>query len=540
MFFSVNIEYKIYIICIYLYIFVRDGGEQMMKNQKGITLIALVITIVILIILATISVNAVFGENGIMQQAEAAKEVQAKAEEEEEKVLNDYPDDIDKMVAGGNYTDKYSDNTLPVAPRLASGMTKVKWNSSTSKWEKVTDDTEAWYNYANKEWANVVLVGEDGKDATGTVDVFNEDGTLNEDSAYTQLVWIPRYAYQITSQYHTGGSTAGNINIVFVDTNNQNKDKSKTYSTEYPEATAGATTGMSDYVVHPAFDYGGEHLSGFWIGKYESSNASCTTDVATGQVNYTGNEIMTVKANVTSWRQISIGNAFITCLNMNRSGNPYGLSTSDSVVDPHLTKNNEWGAVAYLSQSIYGKNAEVWNNSNTSYITGMSGSSVDANDEETMNAYNTALGVEASTTGNETGIYDMSGGNWERVAAYVNNGHANLTSQGGQLTVAGTQSKYRNVYASTVSDGSNAQASDYLLATPENGHYGDAVYETSNVASGQDSWYNDYSNFPNLEWPFFGRGGRRNDTTGAGVFYFGNAGGDPLGGDGFRVVVPVL
>ena len=44
-----------------------------MKSSFGITLIALVITIVILIILATITVNLAFGEGGIIQRAQESK-----------------------------------------------------------------------------------------------------------------------------------------------------------------------------------------------------------------------------------------------------------------------------------------------------------------------------------------------------------------------------------------------------------------------------------------------------------------------------------
>ena len=480
------------------------------------------VTIVVLIILATVSINVVLGENGLIKKAQQTQELHEQGTQKEQNDLDKYAEYLDKELNNGNYQDKYLDSTLPVSPRLEEGMTKVKYNSTSGKWEKVTDDTTAWYNYANKEWANVVL-----GDAT-----FNADGTLDESKPYSQLVWIPRFAYQITSQYHTASDSAGNVNVVFIDENNQNKEKTKTYSTTYPSATVGTTTGMSDYVVHPAFDYDGKHLSGFWMGKFESSHTGCTTDKATGQATFTGNEVMTIKANVTSWRKITIGDAFTTCLNMNRGGNPYGFRSSDNAVDPHMVKNDEWGAVAYLSKSIYGKNTEeVWNNSNNSLITGMGGSSVNANNESDTNEYNTTNGMKASTTGNIYGVYDMSGGIWERVAAYVNNGHRNLTTNGSSLVNAA--SKYKNVYTATATDGTDTQEGNYELSTPANGCYGDAIYETS-------GWYNDYSTFPRDAGTFFSRGGGYDKSSGSGVFSFTYTDGGPYSGDGFRVVVPVL
>ena len=49
----------------------------MLKNQRGITLVALVITIVVLIILATISISFAFGNNGLVNRAEQARDFYA-------------------------------------------------------------------------------------------------------------------------------------------------------------------------------------------------------------------------------------------------------------------------------------------------------------------------------------------------------------------------------------------------------------------------------------------------------------------------------
>ena len=53
----------------------------MLKNQKGITLVALVVTIVILIILATISISVAL-QSGLMETAESAEQYQANADKQ--------------------------------------------------------------------------------------------------------------------------------------------------------------------------------------------------------------------------------------------------------------------------------------------------------------------------------------------------------------------------------------------------------------------------------------------------------------------------
>ena len=49
----------------------------MLKNQRGITLVALVITIIILIILATVAISFAFGNEGLVNRAEQASDMYA-------------------------------------------------------------------------------------------------------------------------------------------------------------------------------------------------------------------------------------------------------------------------------------------------------------------------------------------------------------------------------------------------------------------------------------------------------------------------------
>ena len=61
--------------------------KKMTKREKGITLIALVITIIVLLILAGVSISMLTGDNGILTQAKVAKEKNADAQRKEEQQL---------------------------------------------------------------------------------------------------------------------------------------------------------------------------------------------------------------------------------------------------------------------------------------------------------------------------------------------------------------------------------------------------------------------------------------------------------------------
>ena len=195
-----------------------------------------------------------------------------------------------------------------------------------------------------------------------------------------------------------------------------------------------------------------------------------------------------------------------------------------------MMKNSEWGAVAYLTQSTFGKNEEVWINNSGIYITGSAGNSVSASGNTgTTNDYTSTQGQEASTTGNVTGIYDMSGGAVEYVAGYVNNGNSNLTKYGSSLVNGASYTKDVYSVGSSDSNSNNYTANADVC--------GDAVYETSSSVPGATSWNSAYSTFPNTTGPFFRRGGDYNDDKNAGMFYFHITNGLSNGGHSFRPVL---
>ena len=69
-----------------------------MKKNKGITLIALVVTIIVLLILAGISINMLTGQNGILNMTSRANEKTLFAQQKEKNILNNYEEQISDYV----------------------------------------------------------------------------------------------------------------------------------------------------------------------------------------------------------------------------------------------------------------------------------------------------------------------------------------------------------------------------------------------------------------------------------------------------------
>ena len=82
--------------------------KKVLKNTNGITLVALVITIIILLILATISIQSLTN-TGLFEKAKEAKEKTQAAEINQAKTLNEYEDELNKYVSGKNPIQKLAD-----------------------------------------------------------------------------------------------------------------------------------------------------------------------------------------------------------------------------------------------------------------------------------------------------------------------------------------------------------------------------------------------------------------------------------------------
>ena len=383
---------------------------------------------------------------------------------------------------------KNEDTSGANAPVLASNMIPVYYDATTKAWKKADVKNKAienkWYNYENHIWANAVTVKEANRQTYLNASV----GTpISMDDINTMWVWIPRFNAVTPSNYNGGTQASpGAIDVTFV---------------------------KESETAIDAFTFGTKQLSGFWYGKFETSHttlASSTTANSLGCTNETcsnANGII-IKPNVTSLRYNSPSNFFFASRSMEQPNNSFGFVSTE--VDTHMNKNNEWGAVAYLTQSIYGRCAssiactEVGINNNSGYITGIGAAPGTSNTSSTTNTYDTTVGMEASTTSNIYGIYDMNGGAWEYVMGVYNktissSGFASLPNE-----------KYYNNYTAT--------------------YQGHALTETA-------YWYSDNASFVNLNLPWFRRGGYHSDGMKAGVFNFDdvNGGSSPYASSHFVI-----
>ena len=352
-------------------------------------------------------------------------------------------------------------------PVLASNMIPVYYDETNSVWKKADKDNSQkdyrWYSYESSGeykgmWANAVTV----KDTNRQTYLNATPGTtISMDDITTMWVWIPRFNAVTPSNYNGGTKdNPGAIDVSFVKQNETAID---------------------------AFTFGNKELSGFWYGKFEVGGtlaSSCTNETC----NVSN---IVVKPNMTSLRSQKVSSYFFASRSMEQPNNSFGFINSE--VDTHMSKNNEWGAVAYLTHSIYGRCTdsttctEVGINNNGSYITGY-GAPAGSKYNDTNGAYNTTLGKDASTTKNIYGIYDMSGGAYEYVMGVYNKeiGYSGFSSL--------PDTKYYNNYT----------GSSYT---------GHALDETA-------GWYSDDAYFPNMSVSWFLRGCHYGNSTIAGVFDF--------------------
>ncbi len=396
-----------------------------------------------------------------------------------------------------NFENTYKEEILNGAtPVLNSGLIPV--SISSDGLVSVADTTKEWYSYQNKSWANAVLV----KDPTITYDI---ESVIPMDEIKQMYVWIPRYSYDSNSIENENNA----IDITFVN---------------------------NDAAAHPAFTFGEDELKGFWVGKFETGY-EFGEDMNNTTLDYS------IKPNTYSLGPIDIYSMYQGVIKTN---NKYGL---DSSSDLHVIKNTEWGAVTYITHSVYGictsdtscpvmTNNYFANNLND-IITGCSGSSRPTTTSDVYDIsicpsdyrWNTVNGYKASSTNNITGIYDLAAGKYEYVMTFMENPSGGVYTASSKFTQSNLpDEKYYDLYPENTNNKNS------------NGIIGDGILEIKDPAATY-SWNADYAIFHTTGAPFIVRSARVGSWHYAGMFAYYGVTGTASGGVGAfatrNVIAPV-
>ncbi len=429
------------------------------------------------------------------------------------------------------------------------------------------DITDKWYSYGEKQWANAVIL------RNGVTDNYTPGQEILESDIESYFVWIPRYRYKLQEDEETFDSYSTVINKgqyenvqSFYNDIGGNKGENNVFEIEFGSKDKTISTTLlskGTSIVHPAFE--AFNSNGFWTAKFETGynqnndGSVMPTDswkVNVSQQNIEASTKVIIKPNVYSWRGIQVANAFYTSYNYKRD------------LESHMMKNTEWGAVAYLTQSKYGRCeangncSKVRINNNSNYITGMSATiapicgatgtkescngyeatSLNADGEQVQSYYN-KNNNEASTTGNYSGVYDMSGGAHEYVMGVMQAAQNNKTPATGSNSTA--NSGFNGPYSNDSSNGSKTNGKEWLSSKYydlydyavtdqkyNRGNLGDGTkefgpfYSISYLKANDKrlvSSYNGEDAFFVLSYrPWFARGGTGTDGAFAGLSAFNN------------------
>ena len=326
----------------------------MLKNKKGITLVALVVTIVVLLILAGVSINLVLGDNGIIAKAKEAETKSAEASQNDLTSMDELAKELEDAINRTGNTDDDS--------KFMKENTKVTYS-----------DGDVWIPEGFKI----------ADDSTSTV----QGGVVIEDKDGNQFVWVPvaTIANYKRTAYSTNVATKETdtaTNSIKINLNSSNSD----YFTEaLPEDEKTSV----------------ERYKGFYIGRYEAGDKESTVAKTLRSSNDV-TKTVTIKANQAPYNYVkrtqakSLAESFAT-----KQG--YKAKTK-------LVSSYAWDTTIAFIQKVnsdYGSSSEEGNYSDTTF------SYTDIIGAKQTKAKSSYLLVPTGQTTPVCNIYDMGGNIYE-------------------------------------------------------------------------------------------------------------------------------
>ncbi len=261
--------------------------RKSLKKEKGITLIALSVTIIILIILAGITIRGLFGENGLVEQAKRARDDVSESTQKEKDSRNKLLQEYDEMLS--EETSEGEENPPEEEP---SGETlkveEVKGGEPFSEKTKVIDSK-----------GNEIMVPAGFKIASDSGNTVQEGIVIEDVNASgdanvqgSQYVWIPVGTFkkddgstseQIKLGRYTFNTTTGEPTLVQSADNYTDQSGNVVIDLYYKELIS-YREGVESYDEGVALNTTAYDLKGFidsvktnggyYIGRYEASYAS--------------------------------------------------------------------------------------------------------------------------------------------------------------------------------------------------------------------------------------------------------------------------
>ena len=241
--------------------FKQMKGIRKKDNQYGITLIALVITIIVLLILTGVSIAMLTGQNGILTQAQKAKTETENATKNEVAILNDYEDKINDALGIEEQAEpgKYYETNTEV--ELGGKELTIPGEASLSKIEGEYEDIDKGVviYITNKQ-----ITDEEWQD------------TEKMQTTYDQFVWIP----------------VNDINDMTTKVEGIDKNGKQNYTGKLYDFTSigKELTRFSSYEPKTEeqenYDIMVESVSknkGFWLGRYDISKSENKIEIKKGK-----------------------------------------------------------------------------------------------------------------------------------------------------------------------------------------------------------------------------------------------------------------
>jgi len=331
-----------------------------LKEQRGVTLVALVVTIIVLIILAAISITAVLGENGLIMQAQTAANMTKEAAENETTDQNSLITKLEEIIAGNGGSGKDSVPDPSTNPREVQGVTIP----------------EGFYYVGGTKDEGIVISTEEGDD-------------MNNTKGGNQFVWVPVDDF---SEFVRHDFSYRNIPDEYFISTEFAVDR---YYEAAPTSTVGESCTQETKDEVTAMYDSVEQNRGFYIARYEAGNEGGTYNEE--EKSWNGGTLVS-KKNANAWNNVKWGNSMT-----DETGGAVELARG-----MYPKNNGEYGVTSTLVYGVQWDAIMRWISKDTSlssYLTNGIGKG--------NNISNVAIPTGSNDNYQLKNIYDIVGNYWE-------------------------------------------------------------------------------------------------------------------------------